>query len=70
LFEDFLRCFEDKIDAIRPSIVPSTDDPVDLLIPTRFFNTFESISLLHLMDSVAKLKPTTSALDIVPTQFF
>lgn len=66
----FKKKFVEKLATIRQSIVPSTIDPVDTPSAIRFLNSFDPITMAGLTDIVAKLKPTVSSLDTVPTWFF
>ncbi len=68
--DTFLTFFVDKIRDIRLNIVPSLYDPSVPPICTSILYQFEPVTLPFLQDIVGQLKPSGSALDVLPPKFF
>uniref|UniRef100_A0AAQ6IB00 Reverse transcriptase domain-containing protein n=1 Tax=Anabas testudineus TaxID=64144 RepID=A0AAQ6IB00_ANATE len=68
--EKFLSYFNDKIESIRASVIPNSS-PVIVSHPFRecTLSQFPPMTLFELLQTVSKMKPSSSPVDVIPTKF-
>jgi len=67
--ENFLNSFKTKIENSRGIIPQMNNNVLNHFTPTKLFNQFELITFQRLREIVSNLKPTGSAIDMVPPWF-